>query len=347
MKPRREWMIFALGLVLLTGCLAGQQGGMVKTADLPTATPEGVPFTTPAPSVKTPGLPVMPTPVRIGGGTAEPLQPTPDTTTASLPIYFPVIMQPGSATVVLDWTQQPVLPAVSQHARDIYQRGLSLGTDPRHFSKIGDCQNIPQYFLGIFDDPATPLFQYEEDLRATVSQFEGSWKRKSKAVKTGFNIASVLSPLYADPEECTRGETPLDCELRLYRPSIVLISMETWPGDRPIEYYELYLRQILNQVIELGAVPIVATKADNLEGNHAINAMVARVAAEYDIPLWNFWAAVQPLPDHGLLEDAFHLTNGPNFFSDEEAMKMAWPVRNLTGLQTIATVWKAVSSPEP
>ncbi|HPH96525.1 MAG TPA: SGNH/GDSL hydrolase family protein [Anaerolineaceae bacterium] len=346
MKPRHAWMILALGLVLLAGCTA-QQGGIFKTAVPPTATPEGVPFATPQKGAQPPVLPVMPTPVRIGEATAALPRPTLEAGAASILLYLPVVMQPGSATVAMDWTQLPVLPVVSQHARDIYQRGLTLGTDPRHFSKVGDCQNIPQYFLGIFDDPNTPLYQYEEELRSTVNNFEGGWKRKSKAVKTGFNIASVLSPLYADPEECTRGETPLDCELRLYRPSIVLISMETWPGDRPIEYYELYLRQILNQVIAFGAVPIVATKADNLEGDHAINQMVARVAAEYDIPLWNFWAAVQPLPDHGLLQDAFHLTNGPNFFNDAEAMKMAWPVRNLTGLQTIATVWKAVSSPEP
>ncbi len=87
-------------------------------------------------------------------------------------------------------------------------------------------------------------------------------------------------------------------------------------------------------------MPIIATKADNLEGNHAINATIAQIAYEYDIPLWNFWAALQPLPDRGLWSDGFHLTFARNFFDDPVRMKNAWPWRNLTALQTLDVVRK-------
>jgi hypothetical protein len=59
--------------------------------------------------------------------------------------------------------------------------------------------------------------------------------------------------------------------------------------------------------------------------------------------LWNFWLAVQPLPDHGLWKDGFHLTVGNNDFSDPLAMRYAWPIRNLTALQALDAVWHAVS----
>ena len=85
---------------------------------------------------------------------------------------------------------------------------------------------------------------------------------------------------------------------------------------------------------------ILATKADNLEGDHSINAAIAEIAYEYDIPLWNFWAAVQPLPDNGLTEDGFHLTYAQPFFDDPFRMEQGWPWRNLTALQAIDTVWK-------
>ncbi|MCK7481752.1 MAG: hypothetical protein M0C28_34705 [Candidatus Moduliflexus flocculans] len=41
----------------------------------------------------------------------------------------------------------------------------------------------------------------------------------SVAVKGGFNAAAVISPLRADPAVCNPNESPLDCELRLWRPS--------------------------------------------------------------------------------------------------------------------------------
>jgi len=91
-------------------------------------------------------------------------------------------------------------------------------------------------------------------------------------------------------------------------------------------------------------VPVLATKADNLEGDHLINQALARLAYEYDIPLWNFWSAVQPLPNHGLLEDGFHLSHGANYFDEPANLKRAWPVRNLTALQVIDAVWRGLNS---
>jgi len=242
------------------------------------------------------------------------------------------------------WKDWPVIPVVSQRARQIYQQGIEMGNIPTHFSKIGDCQNIRQYFLGMFDDPTTyGLGRDNEYLIPTINYFAQSWVRTSEAVRSGFNVASVLTPINANPKDCLPGETPLDCEFRAWKPSIVIISMETWTKDRPTSAYVGYLRQIIDYAIAKGAVPILATKADNLEGDNSINQAVVNLAAEYDIPLWNFWRAADPLPYHGLTGDNFHLTNAPNFFNNTSDMEKAWPWRNLTALQALDAVRRFVT----
>jgi hypothetical protein len=243
------------------------------------------------------------------------------------------------------WQDLPVIPVVSEGAREIYRHGLNKGNNPHAFAKVGDCQNVPSMFLSIFDHEG--FYTLDEDqvfLEELIDWFEGSYSRESEAVRRGFNAASVVSPLWANPESCEAGETPLDCELRLHQPSLAIVSLETWWEGDP-ENYEKYVRDILETLIENGTLPILATKADNLEGDHRINIILARLAYEYDIPLWNFWRAIQPLPNQGLMEDGFHLTFGENHFDDPEAMLAAWPWRNLTALQVLDAVWRGVSAP--
>ena len=298
-------------------------------ADLSTATPSLSP--TPSPTSK--GTTKAPTPTLFW-----PTQRPGETATA----FVPPKGDHGQTLPPEKWQSWPVIPVVSIRAKQIYQAGLNQGNDPKRFSKVGDCQNIRQYFLGIYDDSTSYSLGKHPELVGAINQFSGSWHRLSEAVHTGFNVASVLTPLYANPATCTQGESPLACEIRIWHPSIVIISMETWTTGRPTTTYEGYLRQIVEYALSRNILPIVATKADNLEGDNSINLAVARVAAAYDIPLWNFWRAAQALPSHGLTGDNFHLTNAPNQFDNPKDMEFGWPVRNLTALQVLDTVWKAV-----
>ena len=243
------------------------------------------------------------------------------------------------------WKQMPAVPTeISDAMRLVYERGLALGNDPNRFSIIGDCQNVSSYFLSMFEHPNQ--FSLGEEyayLQPTIDYYEGSFSRKSLAVKGGFNVAAILSPLRADPKSCNKNESPLDCELRTWRPSVVFVSMETWWSEKPAEVYDKHMRQVIERILETGAVPIIATKADNLEGDNSINATIAQIAYDYEIPFWNFWAAVQPLPNHGLSSDNFHLTFARNFFDDPVRMKSAWPWRNLTALQTLDVVRRGLT----
>lgn len=237
------------------------------------------------------------------------------------------------------WMEMPIIPTnASDSMREVYELGLAMGNDPRRFSVIGDCQNVSSYFLSTFDKPGDFRLGAYADLQHTIEYYQGSFSRTSLAVKGGFNAAAVLSPLRADPKTCNKGESPLDCELRIWKPSVVFVSMETWWSKKPAQEYDKYMRKVIERLLEAGVVPIIATKADNLEGDHSINATIAQIAYDYDIPLWNFWAAVQPLPDQGLTPNGFYLTFARNFFDDPARMERAWPWRNLTALQALDAV---------
>jgi len=243
------------------------------------------------------------------------------------------------------WKSMPIIPEVSETAREIYQRGFMSGNNPHAFSNVGDCQNVPSMFMAVFDDPGEFSLGDEYDyLQGTIDWFGGSFSRESQAVRRGYNAASILSPFWANPDECNSGETPLECEYRINKPIIAIISLETWWEKEP-ESYEEYLREIIEVTIDHGVVPILTTKADNLEGDHSINIAIVKLAQEHDIPLWNFWKAVQPLPAHGLMDDGFHLTFAGNYYDDPERMQAAWPWRNLTALQALDAVWTSISAP--
>jgi hypothetical protein len=81
---------------------------------------------------------------------------------------------------------------------------------------------------------------------------------------------------------------------------IVMIGMGTnWIPNGEASF-ERHLREIVDNVLATGALPILATKADNVEENWKLNEAIARVAYDYDLPLVNVWRSVQDLPNHGL-----------------------------------------------
>jgi hypothetical protein len=242
------------------------------------------------------------------------------------------------------WQEWPVVPAsVSAKTIDIYRRGQELGNNPQAFSKIGDCESSTEYFLVPFDGkPAGYSLGSYSNLQVVIDAFHGSYGRTSLAAGKGFTTANLLTSLWADRKYCVTEETPLACEVRVNKPSFALIMLGT-NDVYHLDTFEPNMRKILDYLIGQGVVPILATKADNLEKNASVNASIARLAYEYDLPLWNFWLAVQPLPNQGLQEDGSHLTYAQPFFDDPVRMQKAFPWRNLTALQVLNTVWQGVT----
>jgi len=250
------------------------------------------------------------------------------------------------------WMNMPAVPEVTDTAREIYAEGMRIGRNPHSFSIVGDCQSVMPNFLAFFDrDYLYRLGPYSY-LQEMIDNFAGSFYRPRYAVGQGCNVAAVLdkSGLMADPEVCKVGEMPLECEVRMHNPSIAIISMETNYRSFDDETYKAYLSEIVEFFIKAKIVPIIGTKADNLEGGFQRNALVAEVALEYDIPMWNFWAAVQPLPNGGITwdyGDDFHLSWSHPYFDDPVTLTKGWGMRNLTALQTIDSIWRGVNDMPP
>ena len=233
------------------------------------------------------------------------------------------------------WSSWPVVPTVSGVAAQIYQRGIAAGNDAHIFSVVGDCQSEPNVFLGIYETNRYSLGDSYQYLQETIDYYKGSFSRKSLSVHDGMSAPTALSALWADPTACQPNESPVACELRVRKPSIMFINLGTnWLPGASATVYGNYLRQIVDIVIANGTLPVLSTKADDVEGNQGINKVTAQIAHDYDIPLMNFWAAAQTLPNGGLdpkRNDVYLSTDG-------------WDRRSFSALETLDALRRALTA---
>jgi hypothetical protein len=235
----------------------------------------------------------------------------------------------------------PYISGITAHARAIFLAGQALGNRPDAFSLVGDSNTDNPAFLAPFDQGNYDLGPYP-DLELTIHYFKGSFSRHSPAAVGGFSTAKVLDPANAGGG-CAAGETPLACEYRLQKPSVALILLGTgdqhaWSG------FEGRYRQIIEYTVKQGIVPVLITKADDLESTEDtatagfINGVIVRLSQEYDVPLLNLRQAVDPLPNRGCKSDGFHYNTPPdgqsaNFTGDH--LNYGFNMRNLTELQVL------------
>jgi hypothetical protein len=296
-----------------------------------------------------PDSPARPDPAPGGLAAASP-EPAESAAPTDAPAETPTPLPPDF------WQTLPVVPtAISERMRQVYQLGQELGSDPHSFAKIGDCSSAPPYFLTGFERPDGYRLGDHSYLQPVVDYFQGSFGRVSVAAKAGLNTSGILTTLWTD-ERCLANESLLACEYRLTRPSFAFISMgtnEAYYVRRDPASFERNLRRILDDTLAGGIIPILVSKADNVEGDNSINPVIARLALEYEVPFWNFWAATYPLPDHGLV-DRDHLSTYTfttfTDFSDPRNLQYGMQVRNLTALQVLYLLIQQLAGealPEP
>ncbi|WKZ47321.1 MAG: SGNH/GDSL hydrolase family protein [Anaerolineales bacterium] len=230
----------------------------------------------------------------------------------------------------------PIIPTnIDTSLRNIYQRGIELGNDPHAFSLFGDCQARPAEFFGVFETDDELFASLSPELQETVDNFRGSFNRESPTAQDGTTPGALLwTQWHQGKFTCTFVETPVECELRIHRPSFVIIQIGTHFESRNTDY----LRRIIEQLLDAGVVPILATKADNREKDERVNRDMAALASEYDLPLWNFWAAVSDLPNRGLYTRDDRPLQGDIYLTDEAAQ-----IHRMTGLEVLNVVWRAVA----
>ena len=233
------------------------------------------------------------------------------------------------------------ISGITAHAREIFLAGQALGNRADAFSLVGDSNTDNPAFLAPFDQGHYDLGPYD-DLELTIHYFKGSFSRHSPAAVGGFSTAKVLNPANAG-DGCASGETPLACEYRLQKPSVALILLGT--GDQHAwSSFEGRYRQIIEYTVKQGIVPVLITKADDLEYTEDkgpagfINGVIVRLSQEYDVPLLNLRQAVDPLPNRGCKPDGFHFNTPPDGQSADftgDHLNYGFNMRNLTALQML------------
>jgi len=249
----------------------------------------------------------------------------------------PTSVPPTFVTEVIGWKDLPVIPeTIDATLQKVYEKGLELGNDPHAFSIFGDCQERPRDFLGVFETDRAVVESLSPELQEAVANFQGSFNRESPTAQDGTTPGALLwNQWHRGEYGCSFAETPVQCELRIHHPSFVIIQIGTHFESRNTEY----LRKVILQLLDAGVVPILATKADNREKDERINRDMSMLAAEYDLPLWNFWAALSDLPGRGLYVMQGREAQGPVYLNDEASVR-----HRMTGLETLDVVWRAVSS---
>ena len=289
----------------------------------PVATARVFPTPTPTPTATA-------TPIPTATATATPLPtPTPTRDPATLVNGVPV-----EAFVVIP-------PNVQENVRRIFARGQQLGRNPRHFSKLGDSISLTSAYLARFDQKKFNLGIYN-GLQPTIDYYDGSWERFGMAVQIGLHAWIGFRPGIADPQLCRPDEHMVECEFRLHNPSVLLIRLgtnDTAPGDA----FERAIRHAIEYSIDNGVIPVISTKADRYEGDNRHNETMRALAAEYEIPLWDFDVIVGTLPDRGLGGDTVHLTMyGVNDYTDPATLSYGYPLSDLSGLLTLDAIRRAV-----
>lgn len=254
----------------------------------------------------------------------------------------------------IDPADTPILPALTDHARAIFERGQArdMPRDAHMFSKVGDSMTASPYFLVPFGNGDYELGEYI-DLESVVSYFNASvddagntpFNRVNYANALGFSTASALDSTWATADECEPNESPLACEYRRANAAFALIMFGTndvMAFDATL--FDYFMRLVVLDTIAVDVVPVLYTmpirpEAPELSG--VFNQIILKIAGDYDLPVINLVVALEPLPNGGVdLNDTLHLTYpeapGSVAVFSEENLGAGYTVRNLVTLQALA-----------
>lgn len=276
------------------------------------------------------------------GATAVPLPPTAPPTAVPTPAPTDFVNGvPVSEIVILP-------PETAVHIQEIFAQGQEYGRNAHAFSKLGDSAVLVDSYLTRFDDPTKYTLGEWAFLQPTIDYYAGSFRRYGVATRVGLSSWGVMDPTWANKEFCNPNEVMLACEIRLFNPSVLLIHLGT-NDIGEAETFEANMRTIVEFCIMQGIIPILATKADRFEGddNHN-NQIVIDLAAEYQVPLWDFDAVAATLPGRGLDEDQIHLTKAlTNDYTNPDIWNSGYPVSDLTALLMLDAVRQTVEGTQP
>lgn len=354
---QRYWPVFLLGGAGITFLIAGLFILMVQRADEPPA--ESVTAATAAvqssvadgsalgtavvePPASPPHAAVLPTAAVPVASSTPAATETPAPTFTPAPTPTP--LWPLTVNGIDLATINPMTPEVAQNIRDIFARGQALGRDPHSFSKLGDSTILNPHFLGPFDEGDYNLGEFA-NLQPTIDQYPGAFERHGVAARFGMHSWTVFDPQWADKKWCLPNEDSLACEFRLNNPSILFVRLGSNDAGAP-SGFRYNLKQVIETSIENGIIPIIGTKPDRFEGSNENNDILRDLAAEYNVPLWDFDLLAGTIPGRGLDTDNVHLIidDLPHDYTQPEAFQRGHALQDLSALIALDQVRRIVLS---
>jgi hypothetical protein len=283
---------------------------------------------------------------------------------AEMPTVTPITDDPNLLAIIDRLNVVPMLYNLDSEAtRAIFVQGQELGMRANVFTRVGDSNTTSGAFMnpigmrGNFCDFGAYSYLQETVDFFSVSPQPGednSFNSYSVAAVNGLSTAAALDPFWADSTVCLSGESPLACEFRLVRPSVVIIML----GLMDIQYFTTdesreYIREIVEFSIEQGVIPVWTTfpvLPDNgservsWERSIEFNGAILDVIEEFGTPLIHLWRAVQTLPDFGIGPDRVHLAEEVGAFCDFTGpeQEIGGTLRNLLTLQALDELRRAI-----
>src|SRR5260221_6076293 len=270
--------------------------------------------------------------------------------------WRPVIAPGTSSSGGSSFSVPRIISNMQPRAKEIYLKGKANGLRTNVFSKGGDSITVSpnflipigkaQYDLGTYADllPALQFFS-QQDVRGAGNSFANP----PLAAGPGWKAETLFYSAYSDP---CGAEIILNCEYSRVKPAVSLIMVGTNDSDgTDPTFYTTTLKKILDTTINLGILPVLSTippKKLDAASNGRVdqwNLIIKGIAQQYQIPLWDYWYALQIAPNQGISSDGVHpsapANNNTGSFTTPN-LSYGYNIRNLTALMVLNAIWKQV-----
>ena len=252
------------------------------------------------------------------------------------------------------------LVIVPPRTRHIFEAGQKRGNQPLVFAKVGDSITVARYFLrplgeGFYDlhdcaylQPAITAFSQEH------ARTHNSFATISVASNTGWTSTMTVNPVRNEQAVCQSWEAVLDCEYRLLNPSIALIMFGTNDvGAISASEFRSAMREIIMRTLERDIIPVLSTIPPRPEYDAVVirfNDIIRALSREHNVPLMDYWQALQTLPDFGLSFDDVHPSVPPGGYQASadfhpDNLQYGYTVKNLLTLHMLERIYREVIQP--
>lgn len=259
------------------------------------------------------------------------------------------------------------------HLRAVYQTGQSLGNKANFFGKVGDSITDTQSFLsgfgcddenrvanmGSYNSLLTTIQYFDDTTPGSTSEWCGnvnSFSRISMAATMGWSAENVLNSVSSSACPAPYNNY-LRCEMHTLKPGFAFVMFGTNDLQRynDLTRFRNDLTTVVTQLETDGVIPVLSTIPSRRDSTTlgsrvaSYNQVIIEVAQSKNIPLWNYWRAlndnVGSTYNYGIDSDGVHPNVWQGYKGDAftvTALRYGYNQRNLGAVQTMEKMKRIV-----